>query len=41
MVKYGYKWKEVVEIRCLNPVWTLKKVKEYIESNKIKEEIKE
>jgi hypothetical protein len=41
MVKYGYKWKEVVEIRCLNPVWTLKKVKEYIEGNKIKEDIKE
>ena len=40
MVKYGYKWKEVVEIRCLNPTWTLKKVKEYIEGNKIKEDIK-
>lgn len=41
MAKYGYKWKEVVEIRHLNPVWTLKKVKEYIEGNKIKEDIKE
>jgi len=41
MVKYGYKWKEVVEVRHLNPVWTLKKVKEYIEGNKIKEDIKE
>ena len=41
MVKYGYKWKEVVEIRHLNPVWTLKKVKEYTEGNKIKEDIKE
>ena len=41
IVKYGYKWKEVVEIRHLNPVWTLKKVKEYIKSNRIKEDIKE
>jgi len=40
MIKYGYKWKEVIEIRHLNPVWTLKKVKECIESNNIKEDIK-
>lgn len=31
MVKHGYRWKEVVEIRHLNPVWTLTKVKNYIE----------
>jgi len=40
MIKYGYKWKEIIEIRHLNPVWTLKKVKEYIESNNVKEDIK-
>lgn len=34
MIKYGYRWKEVVEIRHLNPIWTLTKVKKYIENHK-------
>jgi len=38
MAKYGYKWKEIQEIRNLNPIWTLTKVKNYIEGVKINEE---
>ena len=30
MAKYGYLWKEIKEIRNLNPVWTLKKVNEIV-----------
>ena len=32
MAKYGYLWKEIAEIRNLNPAWTLTKVKNYIET---------
>ena len=34
MAKYGYKWKEIIEIRNLNSNWTLAKVKRYIENHK-------
>ena len=30
MAKHGYLWKEIKEIRNLNPVWTLKKVNEIV-----------
>lgn len=30
MAKYGYLWKEIKEIRNLNPIWTLTKVKEIV-----------
>ena len=30
MAKYGYLWKEIKEIRNLNPFWTLKKVNEIV-----------
>jgi len=34
MAKHGYLWKEITEIRNLNPVWTLTKVKNYVEGVK-------
>ena len=30
MAKYGYLWKEIKEMRNLNPVWTLTKVKNIV-----------
>lgn len=30
MARYGYLWKEIKEIRNLNPIWTLTKVKEIV-----------
>ena len=35
MAKHGYLWKEIKEIRNLNPVWTLKKVNEIVRYHNI------
>ena len=37
MAKYGYNWKEILEIRNLSNAWTLTKVKEYYEGMKLNE----